>query len=212
MKKMLALLMALVLVIGITACGKKGTIISDEQNQEITENVAPDVSEETEENEKEHSEVKEEKPAEQKPVQDEKPEEKPVETAQTVGTKLLSVFKSNANGSTDAIANAIIEKGELPFAGMAMGVEPGLLNGFDNAEISGFKTGTVFAPMIGSIPFIGYIFELDDGVSAQEFISNLKKNANLRWNICVEADEMVTGNVGNKVFFVMCPKEFDEAE
>ena len=80
----------------------------------------------------------------------------------------------------------------------------------DNAEITGFKNGATFGPMIGSIPFIGYVFELEDGVSASDFIANLKKNANLRWNICVEAEEMVAGSSGNKVFFVMCPKAFEE--
>ena len=92
----------------------------------------------------------------------------------------------------------------------AMEVEPGLLSGFDNYEVTGFKSGATFGPMIGSIAFIGYVFELEDGVSASDFIANLRSNANLRWNICVEAEEMVTGSSGNKVFFVMCPKEFDE--
>ena len=54
--------------------------------------------------------------------------------------------------------------------------------------------------MIGSIPFVGYVFVLEDGTDKTEFISNLKENANLRWNICVEAEEMVTGVAGNKVF------------
>jgi len=92
----------------------------------------------------------------------------------------------------------------------AMEVEPGLLSGFDNAEITGFKSGAVFQPMIGSIAFIGYVFELEDGVSASDFIATLKKNANLRWNICVEAEEMVAGSSQNKVFFVMSPKHFEE--
>ena len=91
-----------------------------------------------------------------------------------------------------------------------MEVEPGLLQGFDNAEIKGFKEGAVFMPMIGTIPFIGYVFTLEDGTDASSFISKLKSNANLRWNICTTADEMVAGSVGNKVFFVMCPTEFAE--
>jgi len=68
----------------------------------------------------------------------------------------------------------------------------------------------VFQPMIGSIAFIGYVFELEDGVSASDFAANLKQNANMRWNICVEAEETVTSVAGNKVFFVMCPKQFEE--
>ena len=64
--------------------------------------------------------------------------------------------------------------------------------------------------MIGSIAFIGYVFELEDGVDAKSFVADLRNNANKRWNICVEADEMATSVVGNKVFFVMCPSQFEE--
>ena len=91
-----------------------------------------------------------------------------------------------------------------------MAVEPGFLTGFDNTEIKGFKEGAMFAPMIGTIPFVGYVFTLDDSTNASDFISTLKSAANLRWNICTSADEMVTGSAGNKVFFVMCPKSFDQ--
>ena len=98
---------------------------------------------------------------------------------------------------------------KIQFMGGATPIEPGLLSGFDNTEIKGFKEGVMFAPMMSSIAFVGYVFTLEDGVSASDFIASLKKNANLRWNICVEAEEMVTGSVGNKVFFVMSPKSFE---
>ena len=68
----------------------------------------------------------------------------------------------------------------------------------------------MFGPMIGTIPFIGYVFELKDETDVNQFISTLKSNANLRWNICTEADEMVVCSVDKKVFFVMCPKYFEE--
>ena len=68
----------------------------------------------------------------------------------------------------------------------------------------------MFGPMIGSIPFIGYVFELKDETDVNQFISTLKSNADLRWNICTEADEMVVCSVDKKVFFVMCPKYFEE--
>jgi len=91
-----------------------------------------------------------------------------------------------------------------------MSVEEGYLTGFGNAEIKGFKEGAMFAPMIGTIPFVGYVFTLENADKASDFIAQLKKNANLRWNICTEADEMITGNVGNKVFFVMSPVSFEQ--
>lgn len=170
----------------------------------------------------------EEKPEESKPVTPEvtpeekpetkpetKPEEKPQEnTKSTVANVLLSSFKSkvNANSSIDVVtlANELVTNPVIKFGGGAMEVEPGYLTGFDNTEIKGFKKGAMFAPMIGTIPFVGYVFELEDGTNASSFISTLKASANLRWNICTTADEMVAGSAGNKVFFVMSSFSFDE--
>ena len=91
-----------------------------------------------------------------------------------------------------------------------MSVEEGYLTGVGNAEIKGFKEGAMFAPMIGTIPFVGYVFTLDSAESVAGFTATLKKNDDKRWNICTEADEMITGSVGNKVFFVMSPLSFEE--
>lgn len=161
------------------------------------------------------------KPSGNKPVENlpaelpaEKPAEKPAETESsvpaTLGNKLLAEFKAKASSmDTEALANALVTSSFIEFTGMAMPVEEGLLAGFDNTEIKGFKSGATFAPMIGSIPFVGYVFELENAADTAAFISTLRANANLRWNICVEAEEMVTGSVGNKVFFVMCPTSMD---
>ena len=149
----------------------------------------------------------------QKPTQkpEQKPTEAPAPAKTTLGKTLLADFQAKASSgmSAQAIAEALLNNEAIQFGGMAMPVEEGLLSGFDNAEIKGFKSGAMFAPMIGSIPFVGYVFELENAGDASSFIANLKKNANLRWNICVEADEMVTGSSGNKVFFVMCPTNLE---
>jgi len=138
-----------------------------------------------------------------------KPEEP---SASTLGNTLLKEFNSKAASGMSVleIADAIITSPSIAFAGGSTPIEEGLLSGFDNYEVKGFKSGAMFAPMIGSIPFVGYVFELDNSGDASSFISGLKSNANLRWNICSEAEEMVTGSKGNMVFFVMCPKSFEE--
>ncbi len=140
------------------------------------------------------------------------PTQKPEEQNKTVGQTLLADFKAKAGATSGALslAEKIIANPIIPFSGVTMPVEPGLLSGFGNAEIKGFKEGATFGPMIGSVPFIGYVFVLEDGANSSDLIATLKKNADLRWNICVEAEEMVTGSAGNKVFFVMCPKEFTQ--
>lgn len=131
----------------------------------------------------------------------------------TVGQILLQDFFTRAeDGSVDSLtlANDILTNSIIQFSGATMPVEQGLLTGFGNAEITGFKEGVMFAPMIGSIAFVGYIFELEDGTDADAFMKTLSDNADPRWNICTEAEETVVEKSGNKVFFLMCPKQFEE--
>ena len=98
----------------------------------------------------------------------------------------------------------------LPIDGEVTPVEPGLLMGFGNDEITGFAEGVMFAPVIGTIPFVGYLFRLDAGTDGDAFVQTLKDQANPRWNICTEADETVVRREGDVVFFVMCPQSMDE--
>ncbi len=228
MKKLLALLLATAMLLSIAACGQNKTEPTGNEDEEIVETVTqPEADEKTEDKKEDGKTEAEKKPddkkeevkepdkkqeAEEKPADkaEEKPEEKPAAPA-SVGNTLLSVFKAKAASSSAlTIAEALAQHESIPFMAGASAVEPGLLTGFDNAEITGFKEGAMFAPMMSSVAFVGYVFTLEDGVNASDFIASLKKSANLRWNICVEAEEMVTGSVGNKVFFVMCPKQFEE--
>ena len=158
---------------------------------------------------------KTEKPS-KKPEKNEKPEDTEKETneeqkKETVANTLMSDFKSIAKSqNAESIANQLIANKIIPFMPAVMPVEEGLLNGFGDAEITGFKEGAMFGPMIGSIPFIGYVFELKDETDVDQFISTLKSNADLQWNICTKAEEMEVCSVDKKVFFVMCPKYFEE--
>lgn len=124
-----------------------------------------------------------------------------------MGKGMISQFKEliagDANISTEDIANEMSQNAMFEMAMGAMPVEPGFLNGFDDKEIKGFKEGAMFSPMIGSIPFVGYVFKVDDATSVSDFVKELKDNANLRWNICTEADQMLVTNVDNTVLFVM---------
>lgn len=137
-----------------------------------------------------------------------KEEEKPT----TVGGILLQDFKADHEGTAQEIADRLITNEIIEFSGATMPVEPGFLMGFDNAEITGFEAGVMFAPMMGTIPFVGYIFELAEDADADAFVQTLKDNANLRWNICTEAEELTVESADGKVFFLMSPKTFEEAE
>ena len=180
MKKLIALLMAVLMIMSMVACGNtEGTTDTDSSSNDIA---SGDVS-----------------------------SEETTATA-TVGETLLAAFKANSTGTTQEIADRLITNPIIQFMGGATPIEEGLLSGFDNTEIKGFKEGTMFAPMMSSIAFVGYIFELNDGADVETFKSTLKDSANLRWNICVEAEELIVENEGNKVFFLMCPKSFEQPE
>ena len=129
----------------------------------------------------------------------------------TVGAVMAEEFKDCYEGKTALeIAEALATSSTLPFSGAAMEVEEGFLSGFDNFEVKGFKEGAMFAPMMGTIPFVGYVFTLDEGADVEAFMKTLEDNANLRWNVCTEAEEMTVENEGNVVFFLMSPKAFEE--
>lgn len=225
MKKILTLILVLATMLSFAACTKETANEEPETKPENEQIVDTEVDNQEEIIPEEEKEEPEEKPAvkpetkpetkpEAKPETkpEEKPEEKP-QTSQTVGNTLLSDFKAKAGSHSSAVslAEALASNSLLQQINCgAMAVEPGFLTGFDNAEIKGFKEGAMFAPMIGTIPFVGYVFTLEDGVNASDFISTLKSSANLRWNICTTADEMIAGSSGNKVFFVMSPKSFEE--
>ena len=135
-------------------------------------------------------------------------------TEGSVAATLVAAFKDIVANGTDLTALTIGEElsQNEAIAAASMGaveVEAGLLSGFDNAEITGFKSGVMVAPMIGSIPFVSYVFELEEGADKDAFVKTLTDNANLRWNICVTADEMASGTEGNFVFFVMAPTSFE---
>ena len=128
----------------------------------------------------------------------------------TVGGMMYQEFTNNAEGkSALEIAETLANGGKLPFMAGAMEIEEGFLSGFDNYEVKGFKSGAMFGPMMGTIPFVGYVFELEEGADVEAFKTSLKENANLRWNICTEAEEMTIENEGNLVFFLMSPTEFE---
>ncbi|MBR3848124.1 MAG: hypothetical protein IKM21_02405 [Oscillospiraceae bacterium] len=138
---------------------------------------------------------------------DDKPTETPENT--TLGQTLLSVFRENSRSTPEQIANACLSSPAIEFMGSVMPVEEGALMGLD-AEINGFSEGYMFAPNIGTIPFVGYV--LDAGEKAPELVETLKKNANPRWNICTEAEETIVEEKDGKVFFLMCPKDLSTTD
>lgn len=202
MKKLLLSALALTLAFSMAACGK---------DTEPSATPEPSIQESVE-----SEPISTETPATEAPVETEAPAENetPVE-GETVGSTLLGVFNqlmADETAGHDAltIADKLVTHESILFSGGAMEVEAGFLSGFDNYEVTGFEHGAMFAPMIGSIPFVGYVFTLPEDADVDAFMTGLKDNANLRWQICVEAEEMICEANGNTVFFLMCPTSFEE--
>ena len=188
MKKTFAWILAAMMLVSMTACGGEESTSSPESSAAetiTTTTTSPATEAATEET-----------------------------AADTVGQALLADFRNRAEAdpaiTAQAMADALLTNEVILFSGASMPVEGGLLTGFGNAEITGFSEGVMFAPMIGTIPFVGYIFVLEEGTDVDGFKSTLETNADPRWNICTEADETIVNSVGNSVFFLMSPNTFEE--
>lgn len=128
--------------------------------------------------------------------------------ANTVATKLVASFNEIIEDEKDLkeIASKISKHDSLKITVDVVEAEEGFLDGFDD-EIKGFKKAYAIKPIIGTQPFVAYVFESDN---AKELETTLKEKANKRWNICVEAEELETSVKDNYVFLVMSPKSFEE--
>ena len=221
MRKTLIYILTAAMALSITACGNKETETQAPETTVAVETEAEETEEETEESIEEVTEESTEEESSEaetdavvEPETEESKEAADNASGDSVAYTLLADFQAqiqaNGNVSAQEIADTLLTNSVIQFMGGSVPVEQGLLSGFGNAEITGFEEGVMFAPMIGSIPFVGYVFDLADGTDADAFVKTLTDNADLRWNICVEADEMVSGVSGDKVFFVMSPLSFEE--
>ncbi|MBQ3090547.1 MAG: hypothetical protein IJD21_08335 [Oscillospiraceae bacterium] len=206
MKKLIALLMAAIMMLSLVACSSSG-------EQEPVENETPVVDEDVS-----GPAAEGEGPLadDMTVVPDAEGEgvDTPAVDGETLGTQLNAEFVAQmvANPAITAqeMADAILAHESILFSGASMPVEPGLLTGFGETEITGFEEGVMFAPMIGTIPFVGYIFTLAEDADVDAFVQMLSDNANPRWNVCTEAEEMVIDMNGSTVFFLMCPLTLEE--
>ncbi len=210
MKKLLVSLLIAGMTLSLVACGSK----KEDNNTSTETNTTQTVESQSPETNAVESE--ESLPETTDTTETNETQNGQADVSDTIGNALMEQFLSELEETPDLTAHELaIDLISNPILGdefnaVTMEVQPGLLNGFDNAEITGFSEGEMFAPMIGSIPFVGYVFTLDADTDVDAFVENLRANANPRWNICTEADETVIEQSSGKVFFLMCPMSLDE--
>ena len=205
-RKTLVLMLATSLVLSLTACGGKKTEVEAPVKEEVTTETVEETTEVVESTEIESTDSSEESTEAVESTEETEVNDTPTDT---VASKLYELFETEIATTDDIneVANKLIEAEYFKEVSMTtMEVEPGFLNGFE-AEITGFNNGVMFAPMIGTIPFVGYIFETDN---TELLMSEIEANASLNWNICTTADEMLVKTHDNYVFFVMSPYTFGE--
>ena len=188
LKKLLALVLALLMVVSMVACGGKDDDVKDPETTET-----PAGTDETPAGTDETPADTDETPA-----------------GETWGQTLLGVFKdaiaANPAATADELAQAVISHESILFFGGVTPMEAGAewMPGFTEVP-TGWATCANFGPMMGSIAFVGYVFTLEEGADVDAFKATLEANADPRWQICVTADETIIENVGNTVFFLMSP-------
>lgn len=203
MKKVLALILTVLMITTLVACSGNDT----EQQSSVDSNI--DIIVDSSEPTDQFQDIQDVQDTPESSDTQDLPSVDQSSVAQVLLSDFKEIAAADPNITAEEMASALMGNEAITFEAATMPIEPGLLSGFGNAEITGFTEGTMFAPMIGTIPFVGYIFVVDEATDVEQFKVNLQSNADLRWNICVEADEMVVDNVGNMVFFVMSPMSLD---
>ena len=99
----------------------------------------------------------------------------------TLGQSLLQAFQTayeaDPQADLDTLAQGLLTQETVGFQGTTAPVEPGTLMGFGNTPIEGFSQGVMFAPVIGTIPFLGYLFRLEEGTDGAAFVDTLQSSS-----------------------------------
>ncbi|MBQ9953031.1 MAG: hypothetical protein IJO92_01700 [Clostridia bacterium] len=198
MKKVFVWLMAGVLLISCTACAGGGNLEGDAtENPGVMDGGNPD----------DNGNANNSGNADNGGNTDQNP-------IKTIGQRLADDFKALLNPEkmmgARAMADELLKGDYLTFDHTTTDVQPGKLKGFGDAEITGFKEGVMIEAKKEDVPFLAYIFTLDDDTDAETFMTTLKSKANPQWNTKVKADEMFTERSEKQVFFVMSPKSLDK--
>ena len=131
----------------------------------------------------------------------------------TIGAVLAEDFDNimlmDGEISVNEAMEAIRINPEIVFMTEISAINEGMLLGFGDNSISGFTEGVMLKPTIPTIPFVAYIFSVDDSQNVEEFARNLSVCVELKWNEVEEADDITVSIAGQYVFCVISKYYFE---
>ena len=131
----------------------------------------------------------------------------------TIGAVLAEDFDNimlmDEAQSINDVMEAIRVNQEIVFMTEISSVKEGKLLGFGENSINGFIEGVILKPTIPTIPFVAYVFSLDDTQNAEEFARNLTACVDLKFIEVEEAEEIVVTIAGQYVFCVISKYYFE---
>ena len=179
MKKILALVLSVLMILALVACGQPA------------ETTAPDVIDEVENDET--------------PVSNELVASVEGAWGEAFWADFKAAVAANAGATADVVAGTLYSSASGAGIGMGMvlPMEAGYFQGF-MADVTGFKSAAVIAPMMSSALLV-YVFELEADANVREFVSFLSDNADPSWMICMTAETTTIAALDNYVLVAYAP-------
>lgn len=194
MKKIFALVIAGLMVLSFAACGDK----EEETTTAAADETTTAASEET-------------------TIADETTEGTDASAGEaSVADTFAEAFKTVAakGGSAYDIASELGTTVTVPVMLMPMDMtEAEGLQGFNEGfKFEGYEEVAQLSPMIGTIPFMSFVFKLSADADVEAFADSVEEYANPAWNVCTSADDVVVVAEGSYVYLVMAPASFETEE
>ncbi len=204
MKKIIALILAGLMLLSFAACAKNDNENGDKPTTTVTEaNGDADTTTTGTEEKKEPTELELSKKA----------------SVAKIAEALLAKYEeyTNLRGTYEEYMAELDEADRMPYeefrgyqlhTGPVEDMEYGLVGIPTLPE--GIGEVHVYQPSMGTIPFIGYVFRVAEGTDVETFKKALLDNCDRRWNFCTEANTAICENFGEIVWFTMMNIANDE--
>lgn len=204
MKKMIALLLACLMVFGLMACAET----KDEPSDDAGVSAQLPAETETEQPGEEETEQPSEEETEQPEGAD---AETPEQTQQPGDASDDASSSETGSPALQTILDTLLDDLDAEFIpyyasyGVTAEDAPYVV-GYEEMD-TGFEAALGYGPMMGSTAFIMTLFQLPEDADAEAFAADLAANADLNKWICVSADYADGVANGRYVMFLMASQE-----